>query len=165
MFNDQMCHFLPENFITVLTPAVYDYQYLPEVNVTHKTEVTFRVRAKSNAYVALSSVYGETTDKTYEIVIGGWENTKSVIRSSGNGPAIKETTTPGILNEEELRPFWISWKRQVIEVGEGSRRGQGRILHWQVPQSKQHSVNCMSVSTGEGATGEWEFVEYLGQYL
>ena len=56
---------LVENFITVMTPAVYDYQYLPEVPVSNKATVAFRLKAKSNAHVALSSVYGDTERKTY----------------------------------------------------------------------------------------------------
>ena len=62
--------FLVENFITVMTPAVYDYQYLPEVPVSNKTSVSFRLKAKSNAHVALSSVYGDTERKTY----GQWRH-------------------------------------------------------------------------------------------
>ncbi len=48
-----------------MTPAVYDYQYLPEVPVSDKSAVSFSVKANSNAHVALSSVYGDTHRKTY----------------------------------------------------------------------------------------------------
>src|SRR6218665_363284 len=74
-----------ENFITVLTPAVYDYQYLPEVPVSRKTHVAFRVHAAADAHIALSHVYGDTDRRTYEIVLGGWNNTKSAIRYGGKG--------------------------------------------------------------------------------
>ena len=64
------CISFVENYITVLTPAVYDYQYLPEVPVSNKTWVCFRLRAKCDAHIALSSVYGDVDRKTYEIVLG-----------------------------------------------------------------------------------------------
>lgn len=59
--------FLVENFITVLTPAVYDYQYLPEVAISKKTYVKFKVRAKADAHIALSMAYGDTERRTYEV--------------------------------------------------------------------------------------------------
>ena len=65
-----------ENYITVLTPAVYDYQCMPEVPVHNKTALSFLVRAKSDAHVALSSVYGDTRRNTYEIIIGDQDNTR-----------------------------------------------------------------------------------------
>ncbi len=51
----------------MLTPAVYDYQYLPEVPVSDKRWITFRLQAKADAHIALSSVYGDTERKTYEV--------------------------------------------------------------------------------------------------
>jgi len=75
------CHsHVVENFITVMTPAVYDYQYLPEVAVSKKSHVTFRVRAGADAHVALSTMYGDTDRKTYELVLGGWNNSRSAVR-------------------------------------------------------------------------------------
>lgn len=82
-----------ENFITVMTPALYDYQYLPEVPVSDKVFVCFSIKAKSDAHIALSSVYGDTERKTYEIVIGGEDNTKSVIRDGGQGNTVEEAVT------------------------------------------------------------------------
>jgi hypothetical protein len=108
-----------ENFITVLTPAVYDYQYLPEVPVSDKRWITFRLRAKADAHLALSSVYGDTERKTYEIVIGCWDNSKSVIRYGGMGTIVEEAVTLRILDGFDFRQFWLSWDRGMIQVGEG----------------------------------------------
>jgi nucleoside phosphorylase len=150
-----------ENYITVLTPSVYDYQYLPEVPVSNKTHITFRVRAWADAHIALSSVYGDTDRKTYEIVIGAFGNTRCLIRAGGQGPIMAEERTKNILNGQESLAFWISWSRDRLDVGRGSHRGSDRILRWRIPENKQHSVNCLAVSTGPGSKGEWEFVEYL----
>jgi len=105
-----------ENFITVLTPAVYDYQYLPEVAVGRKSHVTFRVRAGADAHVALSTMYGETDRKTYELVLGGWTNRRTALRYGGRGPVMAGVDTPRLLDVDEFRPFWISWTDDVIQV-------------------------------------------------
>ena len=60
----------------MLTPAKYDYQFLPEVSVSKKRSIVFRVRAKADAHIALASVYGDTTEKCYEVLIGGSGNTR-----------------------------------------------------------------------------------------
>jgi len=105
-----------ENFITVLTPAVYDYQYLPEVAVSKKSQVTFRVRAGADAHVALSTMYGDTDRKTYELVLGGWNNSRSAVRYGGRGPVVAQVDTPSLLDPDNFRPFWISWDSDVIQV-------------------------------------------------
>lgn len=74
-----------ENFITVMTPALYDYQYLPEVAVSNKNHVSFRVMASGDAHVALSYVYGDTDRRTYEVVIGCRNNSRCAIRYGGRG--------------------------------------------------------------------------------
>ena len=155
--------YISENFITVLTPAVYDYQYLPEVAVSRKCHVALRVRAAAWAHVALSTVYGDTDHQTYEIVLGGWENKRSAIRYGGRGPVVAETATPELLDADDFRSFWISWEASTVEVGRGMKKGLDRFLTWSAPPGQRHAVNCMSVSTGDGASGQWEFVEYLGK--
>jgi len=100
----------------VLTPALYDYQYLPEVAVSKKSHATFRVRAGADAHVALSTMYGDTDRKTYELVLGASYNSRSAVRYGGRGPAVVQVDTPGLLDSGELRPFWISWESQVIQV-------------------------------------------------
>jgi len=103
----------------VLTPAIYDYQYLPEVAVSKKSDVTFRVRAGADAHVALSTVYGDTDRKTYELVLGGWKNSRSAVRYGGRGPVVAQVNTPGLLDPDDFRSFWISWGTDVIEVISG----------------------------------------------
>jgi len=105
-----------ENFITVLTPAVYDYQYLPEVAVSRKSHVTFRVRAGADAHLALSTMYGDTDRKTYEVVLGAADNRRSALRYGGRGPVMVAVDTPCLLDADQLRPFWIGWESDSIQV-------------------------------------------------
>lgn len=48
-----------DSTVTVMTPAVYDYQLLPELSLAGKFSVVFSVMAVSDAYVALSAVHGD----------------------------------------------------------------------------------------------------------
>ncbi len=51
-----------------------------------------------------------------EIVIGGNDNTKSVIRDGGEGEVVVEAVTLNILDGDEFRPFWISWDDGKVVV-------------------------------------------------
>ncbi|XP_064637244.1 uncharacterized protein LOC135493677 [Lineus longissimus] len=149
------------NYITVMTPAKYTYQFVPELPVNNKTWVAFKVRASESAHVALSAIYGSLEQKTYEITLGGLNNTRCYIRENAEGPKRAEAITRGILKGEESRDFWVSWKDGIIQVGEGNEKGKNRIMYWRVPARKIYSINCLSVSTDSGSEGQWEFVDIL----
>ncbi|KAI8514667.1 hypothetical protein Bbelb_072580 [Branchiostoma belcheri] len=93
--------------------------------------LTFSVKASNDVFIALSSEQSARGD-LYEIIIGGWSNTQSVIRRSADGPAQTTVSTPGILSADELRGFWISWAPDgTIAVG---REGEGSpFMQWQDP--------------------------------
>ena len=57
----------------------YNYHYFS----TSMDQIEFQVQAAGNVLMALSPRLGDA-DAMYEIAIGGWENTKSVIRRCKN---------------------------------------------------------------------------------
>jgi hypothetical protein len=65
--------------ITTVDNLQYSYRPLPE------GAIHVEVRAPSNAHVALTSGNHET-EPMYEILLGGWENTASVIRYNRQKP-------------------------------------------------------------------------------
>ncbi len=70
-------------FNKIITKNKYDYKQLGGL-ITNLSDIVFEVTAKNDAHIAL----GETTNhdgQHYEIVIGGWANSSSVIRSSNQG--------------------------------------------------------------------------------
>lgn len=64
--------------ITTLNDLKYKFHPVPGA-------VIIQVKAKSNAHVALTKSKGESSPM-YEIMLGGWENTASVIRHDRKQP-------------------------------------------------------------------------------
>jgi len=125
----------------------------------HQTSVVVKVEARNDAHIALSKTNidgskgrDEDTD-VYEIVIGGWGNTKSVIRKEKGGSHKCTKSTPGILQLDESRPFWVSWTGGNIKFGRGPQVGQDVVCEWQDPNPRD--INFVSVSTGWGSSGKW----------
>lgn len=84
------------------TPDKLEYNFHPFNNGI----VQFRVRAPNDAHLILSGDPNETFP-VVEVFIGGWGNTKSVIRYNKEKPEVAEIGTPDILNANEFRGFWI----------------------------------------------------------
>lgn len=74
--------------------------------------VNFKVRSPKDAHIALTSGPVES-DPIVEVFIGGWDNTKSVIRKNRTKPEKAESPTDGILSAGEYRGFWIRWNDGV----------------------------------------------------
>lgn len=88
-----------------------EYKFYPVSNGV----VQFKVRAGNDAHVALTAG-GVEADPMYEVFIGGWKNSKSVIRKNRTKPDVAEFDTPDILNDGEFRGFWIRWSDNTITV-------------------------------------------------
>ena len=116
--------------------------------------IVFTVRAKNDAHLGF---FSEGQEKFYEIVIGGWTNTKSVIRRIIPFPVVDydETATPNILNANEDRPFWADARNGLIRFGSGSVIGNDIILSWQDNQPLNPSY--VGFMTGWGSSGIWKY--------
>eukprot|EP00058_Branchiostoma_floridae_P013527 XP_002599015.1 hypothetical protein BRAFLDRAFT_79947 [Branchiostoma floridae] len=114
----------------------------------------FEVQAGSDVHVALSS-QRQDLDDMYEIVIGGWFNTVSVIRRRKLGYRFARASTPGITSQAEYRKFWITWSSGgTIAAGWGSETRP--FMQWTDPNPLP--VNYAGYSTGWGrGTGRWKF--------
>jgi hypothetical protein len=128
------------------TPDSLQYQFYPFRNGIFQ----FRVRAPNDAHIILSGGPNET-HPVIEVFIGGWQNSKSVIRYNQNKPEVAEAHTPGILSANELRGFWVRYTDGVVTVGyEGEAAS---FLSWRDPMP--FFVNYVGVCTGWGAQGSW----------
>ena len=98
-----------------------------------------------------------------QVVIGGWENTKSVIRVYPQDPVfMDEASTPGILSCDESRHFWIAWAKDFIRVGTGSVVYDAEILSWESSDVK--SIKSISISSGTSYDGLWQFAVDDGEW-
>ncbi|XP_015433309.1 PREDICTED: uncharacterized protein LOC107189323 isoform X2 [Dufourea novaeangliae] len=132
--------------ISLTTEDKLEYKFYPVAS----GQLQFRVKAANDAHVALTTGPQEG-NPMYEIFIGGWSNSKSVIRKNRTKPEVAEVETPGILNGDEHRGFWIRWGDGAISVG---KEGEpSAFLTYSDPESV--GIGYFGLCTGWGATGEW----------
>lgn len=120
-----------------------------------RTNITFRARANNDISLALGSEDSSTSGTHYQIVIGGWSNTKSVIRFAIAGSACVYYNGSS-LSQSFFDEFWVSWTGGFVRVGTGSSVGSGTIMT--CPHSKPYTVNFIWIMTGYGSSGEWRFI-------
>ncbi|XP_055389462.1 uncharacterized protein LOC129618629 [Condylostylus longicornis] len=89
------------NIITNSAP----YRYIPALK---KNRLDFSVKAISDAHISLSNAAQLMVPKII-IIIGGWSNSASTIRI--NDIDVIKNNTPGILDKDEFRGFWIKWSQ------------------------------------------------------
>ncbi len=74
-----------------------------------------------------------------------------------------EELTPGLLSCDETRYFWVIWKDQFLEVGQGQIVGNQRFMHWQDDQHR-YDVTAATIYTGDvvqPATWRFNLIEGL----
>ncbi|XP_011136164.1 uncharacterized protein LOC105181234 isoform X2 [Harpegnathos saltator] len=113
-------------------------------------QIQFRVKAANDAHVALTTGPQEG-EPMYEVFIGGWSNSKSVVRKNRAKPEVAEVETPGILSGDEYRGFWIRWDSGTLTVGKEGETGP--FLTYADPEP--FGIGYFGVCTGWGATGDW----------
>lgn len=127
-------------------------------------QLTFQVQANNDAHIALGSssvIYpgGRQIPGHYEIVLGGWFNSKSVLRSSTGGAQMAEYHG-AVLSSSEDRKFRISWDSVVLTV-ERYQVSSGWEVMMQVTHdgtTSSYSITRAMVMTGYGGSGCWEYI-------
>ena len=143
-----------ENAEFVSTPNRYEYRHWFNVK---ENWVKFNVSARNDAHIALGSDCRHNGNH-YEIVLGGWGNTQSVIRTRNQGH--HHYTHPEILkwqNGNKYISVWISWdpdKNGDLQIGRGSCIGKNVFMRMKMVN--QITIKYLSVSNGWGSTGEWQ---------
>lgn len=137
--------------ITFYTPDFFSYEQVWE-SVDHRRSLVFGVTACSDVHVVLSTNTRNFSTGMIEIVIGGWTNTKSVIRIVDDRH-YAEVETPSILHCTESRFFWITWQYGAIEAGKGEIAGKERFIDYQ--PLELYDIRSVGYSTGYGSDGSW----------
>jgi len=136
----------------IVTGEEKDYQIQPLDSKSQNT-LTFDVKCKSDAGIALLG--SDAVDgPMIEVFIGGWENTKSAIRLNQTKPNKAEVDTPAIVSDEEYRRFWVTFKKNVIEVGKEDETTP--LLSW-TNDEEPFQITHYAFTTGWGSAGTWMF--------
>ncbi|XP_061170090.1 collagen alpha-5(VI) chain-like [Saccostrea echinata] len=119
-----------------------------------RENLKFRARANNDINIAISTDDCDNCGTHYEIIFGGWANTKSVIRY-GIGGTECDSHSQTILDQTFFDEFWISWSGNYIRGGTGSTVGSNIIMS--CTRSTPFGANYILIRTGWGSGGEWRF--------
>ncbi|CAG2205544.1 unnamed protein product [Mytilus edulis] len=152
-----------ENKTILHTPNKYAYRPFILSNhglfISDKESFSFHVQACNDVHVALlPKDYGNITDESalYEIVIGAYRNTRSIIRKRKQGQSMVERERIGYLNCTEVRQFNIDWSNGNISVRYIMKNSTVEtIMAWLDPAPL--TIIDAAITTGFGATGTWTF--------
>jgi hypothetical protein len=89
-------------------------KYATIIDVAGRTSAALRIKATSDACILLSD---DGDSLATEILIGGWSNTRTVIRDRPQFPHVAERSTPGVLSPAAFRDFWVAWSETTVTVG------------------------------------------------
>ncbi|KAG8240221.1 hypothetical protein J437_LFUL004681 [Ladona fulva] len=133
--------------LVIHTQDRLEYTFFP----VHKGFVQFTVTAPNDAHIALTTGPA-VSNPMYEIILGGWENTKSTLRRDRQKPTRVQVYTPNLLSGTEERKFWIKCNHGHIQVGQGGHHHPFMVYIDPEPFHVHHFGIC----TGWGATGMWK---------
>lgn len=99
--------------------------------------VTFEAKGLNDIFVCLGQrpfKTRNTTNQIYEIVIGAWDNEKTVIRVASLGKTVEEYLAEDFPNSVadplEFKKYWVSLKDGEISMGTGEMKPKNILLKW-----------------------------------
>ncbi|KAG4089041.1 hypothetical protein H8356DRAFT_1720176 [Neocallimastix lanati (nom. inval.)] len=153
----QMENKLTEINLWQFTNNKNDIAYLESISNLHKTSESFteyreitplvknnqfdiKIKAKNDAHILINN--------KYEIVIGGWGNTKSVIRRGIQGTSLCEKIQSGVLNEKNYKNFKIKLSN-----------GNLIVENFMIASVEDREIRSIKIHTGYGSSGFWDYEE------
>ena len=100
---------------------------------------------------------------SFEIEIGGQQNSRTVIRENVYGNIIKHKNTPNLLNCSASLPFWVAWKNGNVAMGYGADVYKSIIIEWTNPN--RVNLNAISLCSTHVGGGRWAFNRASGKFL
>nr|KAG5691153.1 hypothetical protein BaRGS_032149 [Batillaria attramentaria] len=123
------------------------------------TSITFEVKTCTDAHVLLTTHaqgHPDLESNLYEIVIGGWRNGKSVIRTSKQQFPSRAEVRHIPLHCDEYRKFYVSWADGIVKVGAVLSRGS-RQDPFMVYEDPDPILVKYAYVSGFGKPAEWRF--------
>lgn len=118
----------PQPLAILARMGKYDWDPSYKLMSEGKGTISFAADASTDVHVAISSRC-ETMDPMYEIVIGGWDNTRSGIRKRSQGEVLWQVNE-GLQNTNCLHQLWVSVDKdtQLIEIGRGDQANRDSVI-------------------------------------
>jgi len=117
-------------------------------NIPGSILVTFEAKGPDNIVVAFSPE-AQPCLEMYEIVIGGWKDSKSVIRRETQGVDRALKTQSRLCSRNSFLKYWATLKDGVVSVGTGAESGNNVILAWRDPVPMK-DVKYVSFTSWDG---------------
>ncbi|XP_067664604.1 uncharacterized protein [Haliotis asinina] len=150
-------------YVKFNSPVLRRYTFLPLPvdsfkKMTGRTSsIVYLVKACNDAQITIHNRPDTYHTSAYQVVVGGYRNTKSLIRQCTRCPFLIIHEESSLLSCQEYRPFWLSWKNNVISVGKGQVIGKQTFMEY---AEKNHTVfNHISVSSYVNNAAVWLFKE------
>ncbi|MBY0353045.1 hypothetical protein K2W90_01620 [Candidatus Babeliales bacterium] len=141
-----------EDFVFTI-PALYgEYIWIPwQLKTPNLGWIIFEARGPSDIFICFSedAVSVRNTDtELYETIIGGWNNSKHVIRTKSLGRSAAEikTTRSSQLSLREFKTYWVGLNDGMISLGTGEQVGKNIIMQWQDPYPWK-TIKFIGIST------------------
>lgn len=123
-----------------IAPLYGEYLWLPTpFPIEDVGAVSFEAKALNDVFIGFAQEpfrVRNTDNQLYEVVLGGWENTRHVFRIKSLGKSAKtltkEENREAMLKQNRYEPYWILLRRGHIKLGKGNP-GENVILEWQDP--------------------------------
>jgi hypothetical protein len=128
----------PSDLLQVTVPNYFQYYDVGlRLDLSAAKSIVFEAKAERNIFIALTQfkdTYAQ--DKMYEVLIGGFGNTKTQMRRTiyAGAPVLADVSTPSILDPNSFRPFWLSWADGKIRFGKGTVVGEQVVAEYTDPK-------------------------------
>lgn len=127
--NTQVIH--PSTPANLLSPYYSLTSY--GITGTNRHYLIMDIKGCRDAHIGLSKTEMDSINKrpTYEIVIGGSNNTLTYIRQNN----LSKTLGAGVIICNKYSPFWVTWDNDVISFGLGHELYRSTSFSWSDPNS------------------------------
>jgi hypothetical protein len=121
----------------IVQPNQGFYRHFASVPL-HADNFAFRFQARTAGavYVSLlssNSLQSQRDGNCYEIVIGGWQNSRSAIRLGNQGRSLVEVNSYRFNSQDHDQHYWIRYHDSILVVGRGDVVDVGVFMHVHAP--------------------------------
>lgn len=156
-------YFADDTYILYTDPLAGDYKF--GHFSTYRNFFIFAVKACSNAHLRLAATpeYDVGIHDAFELSVGTLNNScteLSLVEFRTGSVRQNFTETPGILDCDDYRDFWISWDNQRVRFGEGEL-----YLNEVIYLDTENDVNIHFIETATGVDieGWWSISKHQGR--